>query len=560
MKKNSFKGINKKILIILILYFAVIGLLFTTVLNNIYFKSFEDLEKIDMEKNIDRVKNEIDYRRNKLNSDVSNWAILDGADLFDQGLNENYIEKNLTDETLDSLKVDIIMLSDDSGMMFYGKQKDFKTGNIKEIDKVVSEDFIQSGILENKDSEMVFNDILIIDGSPVLIGAHPILKGDQSGLVNGSLIFGRILSIDKINKTSEKLNLEVSFELIPKVVFDKLHFKNKQEIEIQTQNDDYIIGSFYVPKLSEEYYTKISVKTPRDIMEVGYNSAKILTVIMPLIFIGTLLTLWIVLDKLVLSRIVKLNNQVLKIKEEKSSSARVDIDKNDEISGLSRGINGMLDSLESLQDKVSNANKLLEEKVLERTRELQITNRKLEAEIIERKKIQEKVTFMAYHDALTGLPNRLLLNDRVNQGILYASRQKTLISIMFIDLDEFKKINDALGHNQGDELLRQVSKRLLSVVRKSDTVYRLGGDEFIIYINGYKNKEDLDIIASKTIDVLNKPFVLEGQEYFITGSIGISQYPKDGEDVETLIKNADKAMYESKSLGKNQYKKYCLEA
>ena len=255
MKKNSFKGINKKILIILILYFAVIGLLFTTVLNNIYFKSFEDLEKIDMEKNIDRVKNEIDYRRNKLNSDVSNWAILDGADLFDKGLNENYIEKNLTDETLDSLKVDIIMLSDDSGMMFYGKQKDFKTGNIKEIDKVVSEDFIQSGILENKDSEMVFNDILIIDGSPVLIGAHPILKGDQSGLVNGSLIFGRILSIDKINKTSEKLNLEVSFELIPKVVFDKLHFKNKQEIEIQTQNDDYIIGSFYVPKLSEEYYT-----------------------------------------------------------------------------------------------------------------------------------------------------------------------------------------------------------------------------------------------------------------------------------------------------------------
>ena len=168
----------------------------------------------------------------------------------------------------------------------------------------------------------------------------------------------------------------------------------------------------------------------------------------------------------------------------------------------------------------------------------------------------KKIDFMAYHDPLTGLPNRLLLTDRVNQGILRASRQETLISIMFIDLDEFKMINDTLGHDQGDELLKQISRRMLSIVRKDDTVCRLGGDEFVLYLNNYKNEHNLDIIASKVIDIFNKPFILRGQEYFITGSVGISQYPKDGEDVEALIKSADIGMYKAKDLGKNQYHKF----
>ena len=167
----------------------------------------------------------------------------------------------------------------------------------------------------------------------------------------------------------------------------------------------------------------------------------------------------------------------------------------------------------------------------------------------------KKIDFMAYYDALTGLPNHSLLTDRVNQGIFRASRQETLISIMFIDLDGFKMINDTLGHDQGDELLKQVSRRLLSVVRKNDTVCRLGGDEFILYINDYKDEDNLDIIASKVIGVFNKPFILRDQEHFITGSVGISQYPIDGDDVKTLIKNADMAMYKAKSLGKNQYQK-----
>lgn len=167
----------------------------------------------------------------------------------------------------------------------------------------------------------------------------------------------------------------------------------------------------------------------------------------------------------------------------------------------------------------------------------------------------KKIDYMAYHDPLTGLPNRSLLIDRVTQGVSRAYRQDTLISLMFIDLDGFKMINDTLGHDQGDELLKQVSTRLLTLSTKHDTVYRLGGDEFILYLSDYQDVDKPDHFSAKLIDTFNNPFTLKGQEFFITVSVGISQYPKDGDDVYTLLQNADIAMYEAKSLGKNQYQK-----
>ena len=170
----------------------------------------------------------------------------------------------------------------------------------------------------------------------------------------------------------------------------------------------------------------------------------------------------------------------------------------------------------------------------------------------------KKINFMAYHDSLTGLPNRLLLTDRINQEILRANRGKSLFSVMLINLDGFKMINDTLGHDQGDELLKQISKRLLNIVRKSDTVCRLGGDEFILYINGYKDEESINVIASKILNIFQQAFILKGREYFISASLGISQYPNDGQDVKSLIKNADMAMYTAKTYGKNQYQK-CTE-
>lgn len=165
----------------------------------------------------------------------------------------------------------------------------------------------------------------------------------------------------------------------------------------------------------------------------------------------------------------------------------------------------------------------------------------------------KKIDYMAYHDALTGLANRSFLTKKVHNRILQAATQKTLFGIMFIDIDGIKMINDNFGHDQGDMILKQVATRLEQAAEKYNCVSRLGGDEFIICLHDYEDEAYLESYASHVIEVFSKPFILRSQEFFITASIGISQYPMDGYDIDTLIRNADLAMYKAQSLGKNHY-------
>jgi len=165
-----------------------------------------------------------------------------------------------------------------------------------------------------------------------------------------------------------------------------------------------------------------------------------------------------------------------------------------------------------------------------------------------------QMTHSAQHDVVTNLPNRLLLNDRISQSISLARRQNRPIAVIFLDLDRFKYINDSLGHAIGDQLLQSVSKRLLAGVRRSDTVSRQGGDEFVILLSEVANPEDAATSAQKILLSLNARHSIAGQDLHIDGSIGISIYPEDGEDAESLIKNADTAMYNAKESGRNNFK------
>jgi diguanylate cyclase (GGDEF)-like protein len=163
---------------------------------------------------------------------------------------------------------------------------------------------------------------------------------------------------------------------------------------------------------------------------------------------------------------------------------------------------------------------------------------------------QEKITNMALYDQLTGIPNKAYLNDLLQRDISLASRIGKIIGVVFIDLDDFKSVNDTRGHDVGDDLLRQVAQRLSGSVRKHDTVARFGGDEFLMILNNMSNITDLEKKVQKIMDIFNKPFDLHGTEYFITCSAGVSVYPADGEDAGSLVKNADIAMYHSKNSGK----------
>jgi diguanylate cyclase (GGDEF)-like protein/PAS domain S-box-containing protein len=174
-------------------------------------------------------------------------------------------------------------------------------------------------------------------------------------------------------------------------------------------------------------------------------------------------------------------------------------------------------------------------------------------DVSEARAMTVQMTHSAQHDVVTNLPNRLLLNDRISQSIGLGRRWNRPLAVIFLDLDRFKRINDSLGHAAGDKLLESVSKRLLASVRASDTVSRLGGDEFVILLSEITFPEDAATSAKKILLSLNAPHSIAGQDLHIEGSIGISVYPEDGEDAETLIQNADMAMYHAKENGRNNF-------
>lgn len=174
-------------------------------------------------------------------------------------------------------------------------------------------------------------------------------------------------------------------------------------------------------------------------------------------------------------------------------------------------------------------------------------------DITDRKNAEQQISYQAYHDALTDLPNRNLFGDRLNQALAHAIRHGEGLAVLFLDLDHFKIINDTLGHSVGDWLLKEVSERLRRSVREVDTVARLGGDEFILLLPGVKNSEDAARIAEKILEVIDEPLPYNENELYITTSIGISLCPSDGMDSETLVRSADNAMYRAKELGRNNY-------
>jgi diguanylate cyclase (GGDEF)-like protein/PAS domain S-box-containing protein len=174
-------------------------------------------------------------------------------------------------------------------------------------------------------------------------------------------------------------------------------------------------------------------------------------------------------------------------------------------------------------------------------------------DITERKTAEQQIEYQAYHDALTGLANRRLFQEHLSLALALAQRRHALVGVLFLDLDHFKLINDSLGHTVGDALLKQVGKRLRAAVREGDTVARVGGDEFTIVLQEIARPDDAASVAKKVLRNIAEPIEVNGHKLYVTTSIGVTVYPQDGEDPETLLRNADTAMYRAKGEGRNTY-------
>ena len=176
----------------------------------------------------------------------------------------------------------------------------------------------------------------------------------------------------------------------------------------------------------------------------------------------------------------------------------------------------------------------------------------LVADVSELRRAEQATRFLAYHDTLTGLPNRRLLDDRLRQAIRLAQRRDRMVATLLVHLDDFRQVNDTLGHGAGDAVLREVGQRLVACVRKADTVARAGADEFAIVACDLKDKADCRIVAEKLLQALTAEFRVGGRRLRLGVSVGVSLFPSDGGDGEALLRNADAAMYRAKELGRNQ--------
>lgn len=205
------------------------------------------------------------------------------------------------------------------------------------------------------------------------------------------------------------------------------------------------------------------------------------------------------------------------------------------------------------REALARAHEELERRVAERTAELSAANAKLQEEIAERKLAEQRIRHMAQHDALTGLPNRALLSDRLEQSLIQARRHGHRVAVMFLDLDRFKAINDSLGHEVGDELLKEIARRLRGVVRAADTVGRLGGDEFVVVLHETQDAAAAAHVAEKIIAAFVPPVRVGPHELRASTSIGIALYPEDGDTAPALLKCADAAMYHAKNGGRDRF-------
>jgi diguanylate cyclase (GGDEF)-like protein len=240
------------------------------------------------------------------------------------------------------------------------------------------------------------------------------------------------------------------------------------------------------------------------------------------------------------------------ISTERNYSLRVQGSGKDELGTLIHDFNAMLDEIQMRDEQLKDHRHELEQRVAQRTNELEQANRQLASSKDQAESVAKRMEYHAHHDALTGLPNRVLLNDRLHSELSHACRDQSMLAVLFLDLDRFKLINDSLGHATGDQLLRIVSGRLKNCLRDGDTVARLGGDEFMVLLPRISSSSDAGRISNKIIEALSQSCSCNGHDLHITTSVGISIYPHDGTDTETLIKHADISMYRAKELGRNK--------
>ncbi len=545
MGKRLFRSLRTRTILTMICMFVFMLVMVIVIMNTLLMSSIEKLEHKYISERMKQINIAIGFELNDLKKTAVDWAEWDESYQFTEDGNQLYIDDNLGIYFADTLRLDAMVYMNRSGDIVYAQQLNADASELEPVPDDVKEQLKQL-IGGNQDAGKRLQGILKVPGGAMLFATNPILTSNGEGPVHGNLVIYRYLNDKEIKYLSAIIGRSI-------IVEKKMRHDTKEimlednfitsGISVRNISEETIQGLATLHDINGEPAVTVSLNMIRDMSMIagsGIQSVVIALVVSSLIF--TLFIL-IYMNRVILDRVLSMNRSVKSIGEHDDPSERLKPDGYcDELSGMTGEINAMLGKLHESRQQILN-----------RENQLIIAADELRQEVTERRKAQEEITYLAYHDHLTGLPNRVHFSEHLSHGIQLAKRMEKLLAIMFLDLDGFKMINDSIGHLAGDMLLVEVSKRLKAMLRESDTVARLGGDEFVVMVENISDIDAIRVIAQKILDSFRTPFVLNNQECFISTSIGVAVCPPDGEDSETLIKNADIAMYRAKEKGKNQY-------
>lgn len=567
--------LSDKILLTIVSTFAGLTLLLWFISNSVFLGSFERIEKDSAIRNVERALSALEAETGALAALNVDWASWDETYAFMNDRNPGYVKSTLNDETLAKQRLNFVVYLDSSGRVVYEKGLDIISGLAVPVpDGVRAHLKPGMNLLRHDTEDSGHEGVIVLKEGPALVVSRPVLTSEGKGPMRGSLVMGRFLGSDEVELLARTVHMDLSLSTDdprqwPPPEAEMVHggalgaSPHEHDVSLQWLSDDWMEGVGLVRDIYGAPAFALKIRLPRAIVKQGRASISYFIAYMIAGALMAALMTMITIRTNIINRLVALGDGLGDVGRTGNLAKRVSISGNDELTALSSGVNRMLEDLESLEggrraaeERLRAAHDELEQRVHARTQDLVAANISLKDEIAERRRMEGLIKEMAYHDYLTGLPNRQLLMDRLEQAISRGNWRPTIIGVMFMDIDRFKTVNDTLGHTHGDELIRALAKRVLESLRDGDTVARIGGDEFTILLQDLGRAEDISLVAEKILAAVRLPVSIGGHDLHVTASAGIALHPADGFDAVALLRNADVAMYHAKSKGGDTFAMY----
>jgi diguanylate cyclase (GGDEF)-like protein/PAS domain S-box-containing protein len=632
----------KTLAIVCLIFLGLVAVLYV-MLQVIVLGGFAEEESRAAERDVTRVVKALGDDLVTLQGTTWDWGAWDDTYAYIQDRNADYYRSNLANDTpLISNRLNLMIFTGVNGTVVFSKAYDLKSKQPATVPGSLLQQLAPGNLLvTHADPQLGTHGIVSLPEGSLLVASAPILTSERQGPARGSMIMGRFLDTQELQRLARTtLNSLTAYAIsdlaIPPDFRDAItHLPDENQVYVHVLSSDSLGGYAMLKDIYGNPALMLRAEMPRTIYARGQSTVLLFAVVLALVGIFFIVITIFLIERLMLSRLRHLSAAVGNIATTADTDARLSTPGGDELSRLSGDINRMLDVLQQsrrqrfesekrfkavfesaldplvilddsgaivevnpaarsllgvddnqlysinfhdfLSAETKEANDVLWEDFLRsgegsgearftrpdgETREIEFYSKAhvlpgyhlvAVRDVTQRKLLEGQLEYQAYHDSLTGLPNRTLFMQRLSFALSRAVHGEGMVALIFLDLDDFKVINDSLGHKVGDRLLMTVGERLSSCVRPGDMVARLGGDEFTVLVDSIRHADDVIRVAERIVEQVKRPFNIDDHQVFTTTSIGIAISVAGDELPDELLRNADVAMYEAKHSGKSRY-------